>query len=371
MRFFKYALISLTLAISSITVFAQAINAETEISCQDKQDNSGIVRNGIETRKAFKIDDFYYVITSFENKEVKLVEPANHIQTVFDALTLYTCSEFDLPEYVTIDNFEYKVKAIESNALSNFNYYYLRIPETMRMVESGVGCSTGLETLKFEEGVVIIEDNCFNKNFNLSEITLPGSLLKIGDNSFNENGVKTIIFNSGIQSIGNNCFRNNSNVEELTLPESLEKIGEASFCVNSNLKRLVLPRWIGPINQCFNNCPNISVIECTSKAPSTLFKSFNQVDKSKCVLIVPDGCREVYEKRVGWNEFNIAEKSEINDNRSESNVNSLYDSSESRDEEYYTLDGIKINSCNISNSSQIFIQKSSTKSLKLIGNRQL
>ena len=92
--------------------------------------------------------------------------------------------------------------------------------------------------------------------------------------------------------------------------------------------------------------------------------SFNDVDRSKCTVVVPDGCRSTYEANPYWKEFNIVERSEY-----EAGVESTADDQTSAsDARFYGLDGRRAGNSIEGLTKGIYIVRQNGKAEKIIRN---
>jgi hypothetical protein len=96
--------------------------------------------------------------------------------------------------------------------------------------------------------------------------------------------IKTITINSGATSIGNNAFGHCSSLTSVNIPDSVTSIGESSFWWCCSLTSLFIHRP-APLHL----------------APDT--GVFNDIDKNKCTLYVPEGAVSAYRKADGWKYF--------------------------------------------------------------------
>ena len=144
------------------------------------------------------------------------------------------------------------------------NLISITIPQSMTSIGSGAfrNC-TSLSSITLPEGVTSISDRVFERCFSLSSITLP----------------------EGVTSIGNLAFAYCGSLSSITIPESVTSIGGGAF--GSSLKHIYMKR-VQPIK--IDGSP------------------FRDVGYASCVLHVPKGSKQYYEKAAGWMLFaNIVE----------------------------------------------------------------
>lgn len=251
-----------------------------------------------------------------------------------------------IPSKVIHDGVEYSVVSVGRDTFNTSTQ--VNLPNSIVVIEpycfNSLGYDTSdIVTFNFPEDLTSVGNDCFNHT-RLTEMKLPSHLKSIGDNCFNENeSMATLEFGLNVRSIGANSFNGNSLLKQILLPGSLYYIGQDSFCDCETLEYVRLPRFL-PFEQgagvstlkLFNNCPNIKVIEWESKTPFSPVNSFDSVNKGNCTVIVPDGCKETYEKSDYWRQFNIVEKSQYQASSPQIELPS------DEKEAYFTLDGFQI-----------------------------
>jgi len=99
------------------------------------------------------------------------------------------------------------------------------------------------------------------------------------------------------------------------VPETVESIGIEAFARCRGLTKLFIPDSVKSIGcYAFSDCTELQTIHLQSNVPVKLNSDsgvFQNVDKSTCVLYVPNGAKPQYQVAESWNEFeNICEISE-------------------------------------------------------------
>lgn len=288
---------------------------------------------------------YMYVFANEDHTQVKFVEPKYHIEPVIDSFTLYHDNSFILPEQITVDGKICKVIAIESDAFNAPGINSITLPSSLEIIEPGViAYCPDLTMLKLNEGLRLIMRNSFCKLDKLRELAIPGSVYEIQDGCFkNIASLESLNFGEGLFYIGNNCFINLDSLDEVILPKSLKSLGEGCFNNCRNLKKVTIPKWVKSVDNSFNKCPEIQEIHFLSKSANVLInESFKDVDMSKCRVIVPDGCKKVYQDSKAFPFTNILEESEAL-----SGVKELPFNQVSQSVVLYNLNGIIIQSDNI------------------------
>ncbi|MDE6811046.1 MAG: leucine-rich repeat domain-containing protein [Muribaculaceae bacterium] len=324
MKYKKYSCISLLLLSGSLT------------PC-----SANLIPSGIEIPEDYvwTENNISYFVVDEELREAVVWG----IAPVEDVTTIPECVE--VPAKVIHDGLEYSIIGVENAA---FGGATVNLPSTIVMI--GGDCFNQYRyghanaTFTFPENLQQIGSDSFNKT-GLTTIQFSPRLKRIGDDSFcNNRELVTVEFDKTIREIGANCFMSNVFMKEVYLPNSLYFIGDNFFNDCPSLEKVRLPRWLPFANyhelvsplRIFNWCPNIRVIEWDCEVPVEFPDSFSAVNKSACTVIVPDGCKSVYEENNYWKDFIIVEKSEY-----QATV-ALPETDRNNDEAYYTLSGFRI-----------------------------
>ena len=310
-----------------------------------------------------------YIISDEDLKEVYVYDFTNNIF----GCPMSDPNRTDIPAFVSHDGVEYTVVGIDSNSFNSAAI--VSLPKTITTIENRCFNSYGdfstpeqLISFTLPSELQSIGDNSFN-TIHLQNIKFNDKLKKIGNSCFNYSQYLTSIeFNKNLREIGNDCFKENSLIKEVYLPNSLYYIGENFFSDCEAIEKVRLPRWlpfgtyhyaVSPLS-IFNNCPNIRVIEWDCMVPPEMPKSFNAVDKSKCTVIVPDGCKSVYEENNYWKDFIIVEKSQYQASVAELPVD------ENCEDSYYTLNGFRIHSPENLEKGEIYLKVTDKGTSKFI-----
>jgi hypothetical protein len=117
---------------------------------------------------------------------------------------------------------------------------------------------------------------------------VPEGLISISDDSFNGSILTDITLNDKLASIGNNAFANCVNLRTIKIPEKLSSIGTSAFA----------------------NCLKLTSISVNVAIPLNLKdqSTFNQINKTNCILYVPFRSKSLYQSALYWKDFsNIIE----------------------------------------------------------------
>ena len=199
-----------------------------------------------------------------------------------------------------------------------------------------MGCNTSFIPSTVES----IADHAFYNFDGLKTITLPASVTKIGYQAFTGcNSLERVAINGqlssfgahafegcsslhdvqlceGIQYISLNCFESCNSLKTINIPESVNVIDSCAFLYCTNLESVNLGENIQRIGgKAFMSCSSLTSIHSYIQMPQNVScgsRVFDGVDKSLCMLFVPDGTVSLYQARSPWKDFiNIVENSYV------------------------------------------------------------
>ena len=237
-----------------------------------------------------------------------------------------------------------KVIAIDSLAFRNcYSLYEIQLPSSLKVIDYSVFWNCGLNSLIVPEGVAQINDYAFQSCESLTMISIPASVLYIGycafsfDNAltaidvsennanyssfdgavYDKNQQKLLIFPGGkstyfdilptVSVIDTAAFEGSNTIQQITIPSSVTRIAPEAFYWCQNLSSINIPSSVTSIGgYCFYNCTGLQSIIANSKTPIDLSASdsvFNFIDKSSCILYVPEGCVSAYRSTKQWSDF--------------------------------------------------------------------
>lgn len=193
----------------------------------------------------------------------------------------------------------------------------IEIPNSVTSIgESAFGDCESLMSMEIPNSVTIIEYGTFRGCSSLTSLTIPNSIKVIGDCAFTEcTSLTSVTIPNSVLFIDDSAFEECSGLTSVSIGSSVEKIGEYSFL-----------------------CENLQQIECYAETPPVcVLDAFCDMDKRKCKLYVPKGCKEKYANAYEWMRFlNIFDTLE-----SDSGVESVTDGSDlsGMQVDVYTLEG--------------------------------
>lgn len=320
---------------------------------------------GCKADDCYEYDGLSYQILNEDTKQARVI---NTFRQWGWAEGLISYDRVDIQSTFSKNGETYTVTTLGSSTLENV-YGEVSLPPTITFIEGGNFNHGGYEKIVFPENLICLGSYCGLSNRKLSSTIFPPKLQYIQNNCFCNNPLLcNIIFNNGLISIGANSFKDNENIKEILLPSSLRELGEGCFENCIALEKIRIPRYLHfeSMGQApkgvFNGCPNIKIIESEVTFPTVWNDSFNEVDKSNCIVIVPDECSKFYESNAFWKEFKIVERSQYYTNRVEN-----FEESTVEPNGMYSLSGIKINN-NVLNRGEMYFEKVGDKIIKKILN---
>lgn len=188
--------------------------------------------------------------------------------------------------------------------------------------------SSTASTLQFGGVIAKIGSYAFHNCTELTSITIPNTVTNIEYFAFsNCKKLSSPIYNStifarlpesfntpytipeGIKTIASAAFRNCSKLPSVTIPTGVQLIDKSAFAYCSSLTSITIPGSVTLIDEhAFESCTNLSSIYVGSIPAQITASTFNKIDKSKCILYVPTGCKNKYSTTNIWKEFtNIKE----------------------------------------------------------------
>lgn len=219
----------------------------------------------------------------------------------------------------------------------------INIPNSVTNI--GVGAfmfCNSLTKIDIPNSVRSIKERAFESCKNLTELIIPNSVMSIGDYAFmactnlteievkpgnvtydsrnNSNaiietktntliaGCKNTKIPNTVTSIGDGAFSHFDNLSTINIPDSITHIGKEAFLFCCSLTEITIPgRIINIGDYAFNGCINLTKFICNAEIPPICKHKALDFIKESCVLFVPKGSIETYQKASQWNEFSIME----------------------------------------------------------------
>lgn len=158
-----------------------------------------------------------------------------------------------------------------------------------RIINSGFGGCTALTSISIPSGVTYLSNGAFQDCTSLLEVYLPSGLTNIGSSAFSGcSSLKSIQLPTGFTKLEGLTFKNCSSLTTVTLPVELSSMFMLEFWYCNKLTDLI----------------NMNPVPLPS---SSLANTFNDMDQTKCKLIVQSSSVNAYKAAVAWNKFIIVD----------------------------------------------------------------
>jgi hypothetical protein len=156
------------------------------------------------------------------------------------------------------------------------------------------------------EGVTRIGRETFAHTKVRGEVKLPSTLRTMESGVFMDTRISKLIFNDGLLNIGPSCFADCMCLSgTVTWPTKSSRISESVFQNCPMLSGIVIHQGVTAIEaRAFERCSNLLSIVCEAEEPPLVgTDAFLGVSKSDCVVEVPAAAVEKYKEAEGWSSF--------------------------------------------------------------------
>lgn len=138
---------------------------------------------------------------------------------------------------------------------------YINIPSKIKIISKFSFSKSGIEKIKLNSGINIIEESAFNECKNLENIKLPNTITKIESKAFmNCKNLKNVTLSRKLESIGEDAFYGCENLKKIVIPRNVKKISRSAFC-NSGIVNIKLKNKVEIIGEyAFSYCRNLNNI---------------------------------------------------------------------------------------------------------------
>ena len=204
----------------------------------------------------------------------------------------------------------------DANIVAGGDYYYNHSGEDYYSADNSIcdymfsNC-TQLTSISISNSVTLIGTFVFSGCSGLTSITIPNSLTSIGYAVFSGcSGLTSITIPNRVTSIGIFAFSGCSGLTSVAIPNSVTSIREEAFSGCSGLTSVTIGSGVTSMGDyAFQDCSNLKDIICQGSKPAQLeSSSFDGVNRTTCILWVPESTTEDYFSAQGWNSFkNIIE----------------------------------------------------------------
>ncbi|MBR5087494.1 MAG: leucine-rich repeat protein [Muribaculaceae bacterium] len=174
-----------------------------------------------------------------------------------------------------------------------------------------------LKTMTIPPSVTSVGYQAFASCDSLEHLSIEGPSTWLGVEAFaNCYSLNNVHLSEGIQKINTSCFMSCSSLESIVLPQSVTVIDSCAFLYCSKLKTVNLGENIQRIGgRAFMYCSGLSSIYSNIQMPQNVScgnRIFDGVDKSMCMLYVPEASISLYKAISPWKDFtNIVENTYV------------------------------------------------------------
>ena len=196
-----------------------------------------------------------------------------------------------------------------ANIVSGGDYYCMRGSSNLYYTSNdAIGdyafYGTPLSNVTLPNSVTSIGNNAFEGCTGLIRVTIPNSVTTIGERAFHGARLTIVTIPNSVTSIGNNAF-SGTGLTNITIPDGVISIGERAFANCTSIVHLTISNSVISIGgNAFEGCTGLREIHNNSPIPQIINNScFTNVDKSSCIIYVPDGSYTAYRVATGWGEF--------------------------------------------------------------------
>ena len=230
------------------------------------------------------------------------------------------------------------ITTIGSSAFRNcFALNSVTIPNSVRTIGAYAfyNCSA-LTSVTIPNSVTTIGNHAFFGCSALTSVTIPNSVTEIGYSTFGDcSALTSVTIPNSVTEISYSTFGDCSALTSVTIPNSVTEIGSDAFSKCTNLQKVNIGNSVKTIGiAAFNNCTSITQISSEAVVPPTCESNvFDDINKSKCKLIVPKNSLDAYKQADQWKDFLLIEGSTTGI------TNTVYNNSGLAD--VYTIDGTK------------------------------
>lgn len=141
------------------------------------------------------------------------------------------------------------------------------------------------------------------------------SVIAIGNSAFSGYAnLTSVIISDSVASISHKAFSGCSSLASITIGDSVNSIGDYAFYYCNGLTSVIIGRSLSTIgDSAFYGCNGLTEIYSLSTTPPEIKAStFFNVNKQKCNLYVPIGCKDMYTENSLWGEFHKIVEVNIN-----------------------------------------------------------
>lgn len=233
-------------------------------------------RDDLEIYDLDKLKELPILLTRQEEQQLSELRKEEDVQ----GISMYSIGELLLQEYPSIHNIKIQVeedvpkysnteKFLMKNDsqfktikdMHNTEMNVLVIPKEWKIIPKDCFHNMNINSIRFNNNIIIIRDYAFYRCGNLVSITIPSSVMYLGRGTFGScNSLETVFFQqtSRLQYIGKFCFME-TKIKRIYIPDSCETIDNEAFWACTELEYVRLPAhliYLG--NKVFEECKRLT-----------------------------------------------------------------------------------------------------------------
>ena len=170
-----------------------------------------------------------FIVNYNKVKENKSIKVTNKDKLVYD------CEK----EYLSIKFLE--IDSLNSNKISlkeDVITLYLYANEAKEL-SSNIKNTENIRSIDVDEGIQVLQENCFNKSINLRNIILPKTLIDVKDFALYEcHHLQNLSLPDNITNLGESFIEDCFNLKKVSLPSKLNTIGQYAFEDDTSLQQI-------------------------------------------------------------------------------------------------------------------------------------
>lgn len=155
----------------------------------------------------------------------------------------------------------------------------------------------GCNATTIPNSVTTIGAEAFSGCYDMKSADIPSSVTEIGNQAFFYcKNIRDLIIPNSVTKIGQRAFCGCDSLENVTIGNSVKYIGYAAFLHDDHIKTVVIGSGVTAIDSwAFKGLDDLEHIICEIEDVSNVKMGkdvFDEIDKSKCILYLPQGSKD-------------------------------------------------------------------------------
>ena len=188
---------------------------------------------------------------------------------------------------------------------------HITIPNSVKKIGERAFWDSSIKNIVIPDSITKIEEGAFYGS-SLEQITLPSTITEISDSTFYDCfALRHVVIPESVTRIGNNSFYGCESLSTIMLPNSIKSIGYGAFLYCNALKEITIPESVTEIEGiAFKYCESLSHITFAGIVSQLCSDAFSECD-TLCIIVIPEGSKDHYEKLLPEYKNILVEKSDI------------------------------------------------------------